>query len=217
MKITTLSSTHKKYIKKYGAKKAAEKFDLNLTKAKSYEKKYKSNSYQGKRTLRKSNMEDDSSIFEDEPQVDMENTFNGVNTIGSALGFNSSDLNSGMSMHQGMGNVPQMGMTQDMMSPAQGMPMPGMPMQGMPMQGMPMQGMPMQGMPMQGMPMPGMFQGQPIDQKNVDPLMVEISAPVQNWNGNMKQVQSLPTYTNNLSNLAGGGNKIDLSKLAYFK
>ena len=80
-----------------------------------------------------------------------------------------------------------------------------------------MQGMPMQGMPMQGMPMPGMFQGQPIDQKNVDPLMVEISAPVQNWNGNMKQVQSLPTYTNNLSNLAGGGNKIDLSKLAYFK
>jgi len=80
-----------------------------------------------------------------------------------------------------------------------------------------MQGMPMQGMPMQGMPMPGMFQGQKIDTKNVDPLMVEISAPVQNWNGNMNQINSLPTYSNNLSNLAGGGRNVDLSKLSYFK
>lgn len=286
MKITTLSSIHKKYIKKYGAKKAADKFNLNLTKAKSYENKFKSDSYQGKRTLKKSNMNDDSSIFNDEEEpVVHEEAYpstqpqrnNGVNSIGSVLGFGAEDLNGsmaqpnmnyagaeqpnmmpmggmqgmpgmgGMSMQgmdgmggmQGMQGMPGMGGMQGMpgmdgMGGMNSMPMQGMdgmggmngmpPMQGMPgmdgMNSMPMQGMPnmsmgMPGMPgMSGMPgMPGMFQG-----KNIDPLLVEVATPVQNWNGNMGKVDSLPLYSNNLNNLAGGGDtkKVDLSKLAYF-
>ena len=67
MKITTLNSNHKKYIKKYGAKKASEKYNLSLTKAKSYENRFKKESYQGKRSLNKnlSSMGDDSDIFQD--------------------------------------------------------------------------------------------------------------------------------------------------------
>ena len=66
MKVTDLSSTHKKYIKKYGAKKAAEKYNLNLTSAKKYEKQYNKNSYKGKRTLGKKSKDSEVDInFED--------------------------------------------------------------------------------------------------------------------------------------------------------
>ncbi|ADO67313.1 hypothetical protein crov280 [Cafeteria roenbergensis virus] len=262
MKITTLSSIHKKYIKKYGAKKAADKFNLNLTKAKSYENKFKSDSYQGKRTLKKSNMNDDSSIFNDDEPL-KEDTYqeppqqnNGINSIGSVLGFGAEDLNGSMSAPGmnysgtntgmpmggmsglpmgGMSGLPMGGMSGVSMDGTQGItgmggmqepmggmpgmggmqePMGGMPgMGGMPMGGMPvMGGMPMGGMPNMSMGMPGMFQG-----KNIDPLLVEVAAPVQNWNGNMGKIDSLPLYSNNINNLAGGGNKkIDLSKLAFF-
>lgn len=241
MKINKLSSTHKKYIKKYGAKKAAEKFNLNLTKAKSYEKKYKGSSYQGKRSLSKSNVDDSDIFSDDEPQ------HKGTN-IGNALGFNPSDMGGmsamggmpgamggmpgamgGMPGAMGMGGMPgamggmpgampmgmggHMGMEGAMSPMSPTMANPGMlnvdgAKIGMPPQMPAMPGaMGMAGMPaMGGMPaMPGMFQGQKIDTKNVDPLMVEISAPARNFNsGMMPQGQGLPMFHGNLAQTAGG-------------
>jgi hypothetical protein len=285
MKINTLSSTHKKYIKKYGAKKAAEKYNLNLTKAKSYEKKYKNESFQGKRSINKSKSSKNTNsesidVFEENSEAE------GISNIGSFLGYdpsvhtssgpqNPNSINqqpvtsmgqmfgsmggmqsaamspmapmSGMSMPgmpmPGMPMPGMDGMQSAVMSPTQahmgqgamspvmdnsltfdptsgmsmgGMPMGGMPMGGMPMGGMPMGGMPMGGMPMGGMPMGGMFQGKDIDMSNVDPLMVEVAAPVNKYNGNMQAVQSLPNHLPNISLVGGGKIKVDLSRLSYF-
>lgn len=258
MKINTLSSTHKKYIKKYGAKKAAEKYNLNLTKAKSYEKKYKSESYQGKRKISKSNKNESESIdvFEEESPEEQ-----GISNIGSLLGYDPSvhtangpntQMAPGMPGMPPTGpQMPNMGLspTPEMMAMSPGMGgMPGMPgqmpgqmpgMGGMPklqtaekymglsptmadgsmnfdpsQMGMPMGGMPGMQMPMGGMP--NMFQGANFDPSNVDPLMVEIAAPVNKFNGNMQQIQNLPSHLPNINLMGGGKPKVDLRRLAFF-
>ena len=207
MKVTDLSSTHKKYIKKYGAKKAAEKYNLNLTSAKKYEKQYNKNSYKGKRTLGKKSKDSEVDIdFEDVEDADGVPT----NSIGAALGYDAADSlpdPTGMSGPQmpGMGEMNSLGS-------ALGGAMGAMP----PMAGaMPPMAGAMPGMPAMGA-MPGMFNGQSIDPSNVDPLMVQVSAPY-----NQQMTQQMPNLPMTSGAMIGGGEgkparKIDLSKLAFF-
>ena len=92
-----------------------------------------------------------------------------------------------------MQNMPMQNMPMQNM-PMQNMPMQNMPLQGMPMQGMPLQNMPVQGIPIQGMPVQGQGQGKPQSMGQIDPLMLNYSAPIinqENVLGYLKQLNAI--------------------------
>jgi hypothetical protein len=171
------------YIKKYGAKKAIQKYDeLDLVEARRIEDEEQNvETFQGKRTLNKSKSssrrnkkDDDEDLYESNETQGLHNLSKLGNNIASVFGMSGMQDMGGMMNPMGMGGMDPMGSM--MLNPqASGMPIdPNMMAQAQ---------------VQTQQPNMNMFMGA---NGKVDPLHVEVMAPTMFGNMNSQQM-SLPT------------------------